>query len=121
MMKSAVLVLALALASGLPFSGCSKSNPASPSSGSGNLNATTVTMPNFTFSPANLTIAKHTTVTWYNNSGIAHTSTSDDGLWDTGNIAAGVSKTTTFDSAGTFHYHCIYHAAMGMVGTITVQ
>lgn len=121
MKKSMLFILTLALASGLALHGCSKSNPSGPSSGNGNSNATTVTMPSFTFSPANLTIARHTTVTWYNNSGVAHTSTSNNGLWDTGNIAPGASKTTTFDSVGTFHYTCTYHAAMGMVGTITVQ
>lgn len=110
----------------LLVAGCSNSNSTSPYSyGNGgtnsSTNATTVTMPNLTFSPASLTIARHTTVTWYNNSGIAHTSTSDNGLWDTGNIPAGASKTTTFDSVGTFHYRCTYHAAMGMVGTIIVQ
>ncbi len=117
MKKPTFLFLTLALASGLVFHGCSKSNPTSPPAN----NPNTVTMPNFTFSPANLTIARHTTVTWYNNSGVAHTSTSDNGLWDTGNIAPGASKTTTFDSVGTFHYTCTYHAAMGMVGTVTVQ
>ena len=63
-----------------------------------------------------------TTITWHNGSGVAHTSTSDTpGLWDTGNIPAGSSKTTTFTTAGTFNFHCIYHASMGMTGSITVQ
>jgi ABC-type glycerol-3-phosphate transport system substrate-binding protein len=67
-----------------------------------------------------ISMAVHTTITWNNNSSIAHTSTSDvAGKWDTGNIPAGSSKQTTFDSTGTFHYHCTYHS--GMTGTITVQ
>ncbi len=117
MKKSSILFLTCALAAALALFGCSKSSPTSPSTSTPN----TVTMPNFTFSPANMTVARHTTVTWYNNSNVAHTSTSDNGLWNTGNIAPGASKTTTFDSVGTFHYTCTYHAAMGMVGTITVQ
>jgi plastocyanin len=42
-------------------------------------------------------------------------------LWDTGNMNPGTSKTTTFNTAGPFGFHCTYHAAMGMTGTITVH
>jgi len=81
--------------------------------------AITITMAGNVFTPASPTIAKHTTITWYNNSGVTHTSTSHTGVWSTGDIAPGASKTTTFDTPGTFPYHCIYHPMM--VGTITVQ
>jgi plastocyanin len=73
------------------------------------------------FSPATITVPAGTTVTWKNNDAYAHTSTSDTGVWDTGNVAAGASTTTTFSTAGTFPYHCTYHAAMGMKGTVIVQ
>jgi len=66
-----------------------------------------------------MTIQKNTTITWKNNSGVTHTSTSNTGAWDTGDIASGASKTTTFATAGTFSFHCKYHAMM--TGTITVQ
>jgi plastocyanin len=95
------------------------SNPTAPSSGSPAA-LHTVAMAGNAFSPSALTVAAHTMVTWNNNSSTAHTSTSDiAGKWDTGNIPAGSSSQTTFDSIGTFHYHCTYHA--GMTGTITVQ
>jgi plastocyanin len=81
----------------------------------------TVLMSGMTFSPATITVAVGTTVTWKNNDGVAHTSTSDTGVWDTGNIAAGASTTTTFNTAGTFPYNCVYHASMGMRGTVIVQ
>ena len=80
---------------------------------------TTIALAGNVFTPASPTIAKHTTITWYNNSGVTHTSTSNTGIWDTGDIDAGNSKTTTFDSTGTFPYYCKYHPMM--VGTITVQ
>ncbi len=79
----------------------------------------TVSMSGMAFSPATMTIAKGTTVTWLNNDGVAHTSTSNSGVWDTGNIPAGGSKTTTFNNAGTFPFHCVYHSTM--TGTIIVQ
>ena len=81
----------------------------------------TVTMAGISFSPATITVTVGSTVTWKNNDGIAHTSTSDTGVWDSGNMAAGSTKTTTFTTAGTFPYHCIYHASMGMRGTVVVK
>jgi plastocyanin len=79
----------------------------------------TVQMSGMSFSPATLTVSAGTTVTWKNDDTMAHTSTSDTGAWDTGNLAPGASKTTTFATAGTFAYHCAYHA--GMKGTVVVQ
>ncbi len=81
--------------------------------------ANTVQMVGYSFNPANLTVTANTTVTWTNNSGVTHTSTSDNGVWDTGDIAPGQSKTTTFTTAGTYPFHCRYHSMM--VGTITVK
>ncbi|MGA9118188.1 MAG: plastocyanin/azurin family copper-binding protein [Bacteroidota bacterium] len=80
-----------------------------------------VTMSGMAFSPATITVTAGTTVTWKNTDGIAHTSTSDTGVWDTGNMAAGNVTTTTFNTPGTFPYHCIYHASMGMRGTVVVK
>jgi plastocyanin len=81
----------------------------------------TVNLGASTFSPNSKTITVGTTITWKNASGTVHTSTSDTGVWDTGNIPAGGSKTTTFTAAGTFPYHCTYHQSMGMTGTIVVH
>jgi plastocyanin len=111
-------------AASLAILGCSKdsSNPYGTSSSSQNPppgQSNTVTMINIAFSPSTLTVSKGTTVTWQNNDGVTHTSTSDDGLWDTGNIAPGSSKDVTFSNAGTFKYHCTIHASM--TGTIIVQ
>jgi plastocyanin len=115
-----VLIVGLTV---LAFVGCSKdsSNPSSPtySTPTPKTQPNTVTMSGMTFSPVSLTIAKGTTITWQNDDGVAHTSTSDTGVWDTGNIPAGSSKTTTFATAGTFPYHCTYHSMM--TGTIVVQ
>jgi plastocyanin len=79
----------------------------------------TVAIANFTFSPSSLTIAKGTIITWVNNDGVAHTSTSDNNVWDTGSIVPGASKAVTFGTSGTFTYHCTVHPMM--TGTIIVQ
>ena len=86
-----------------------------------NVPPNTVVMSAMAFNPANMTVARGTTVTWRNDDGAVHTSTSDSTGWDTGNMSAGASRTTTFSTPGTFRFHCTYHRAMGMVGTITVQ
>lgn len=82
----------------------------------------TVILAGTSFTPATLTVTKGTTVTFKNNDGsTTHTSTSDTGIWDTGDITGNSSKTVTFNTAGTFPYHCTYHVSMGMKGTIIVQ
>jgi plastocyanin len=123
-MKKIVRLASVAvIAASLGILGCSKdsSNPSgTPSSQSPPpAQSNTVTMINISFSPSTLTVSKGTTVTWQNNDNVTHTSTSDTGLWDTGNIAPGSSKDVTFSNAGTFKYHCTIHASM--TGTIIVQ
>jgi plastocyanin len=118
------LVFLAVLTASLGLLGCSKdsSNPGGTSSSSQSpppAQSTTLVMMNIAFSPNRLTVAKGTTVTWQNNDNVTHTSTSDTGLWDTGNIAPGGSKDVTFSNAGTFNYHCTIHASM--TGTIIVQ
>ncbi len=80
----------------------------------------TVTTVDYQFTLQTITIAPGDIVTWSNNSGTTHTSTSDTGVWDSGNILTGTSFSRTFPTAGTFPYHCFYHQNIGMVGTIVV-
>jgi plastocyanin len=77
-----------------------------------------VTIAGFAFSPAALTIEAGTTVTWTNQDSATHTATADDGSFDTGDIAQGASASVTFDTPGTFTYHCSIHP--NMVASITV-
>ncbi len=67
-----------------------------------------------------LTVQAGTTVKWINSDTMAHTSTSDSGVWDSGSIAAGSSYSYKFPSAGTFPYHCTIHGVVSMSGSITV-
>jgi len=115
-----LLVLAAALLAG----GCSKAyGPASPyGAASGPPPASqpnTVVMSNIAFSPASITVTAGTTITWQNNDSINHTSTSDNGAWDTGMIAPGQSGRTVFNTPGTYTYHCTVHAMM--TGTVIVR
>jgi hypothetical protein len=56
-------------------------------------------------------------VTWTNSDGATHTATGSG--FDTGNISGGSSASVTFDTAGTFAYHCSIHSSM--TGTVVVQ
>src|SRR5215831_3994298 len=67
------------------------------------------------FAPDALTVDAGTTVTWTNTDSIAHTSTSDASGWDSGIVAPGGQFSRSFQTAGTFTYHCAIHP--GMVGT----
>jgi plastocyanin len=60
-----------------------------------------------------------TTVTWRNTDSTSHTSTSNAAGWNSGIIAPGGEFSFSFQSAGTFPYHCQIHP--GMVGTVTVR
>ena len=113
--------LSLALLSSGCKSDSSNSYGGSSTTGPSPSPPNTIVMAGSVFVPAIDTVAVGTTVTWKNNDGYAHTSTSDTGAWDTGNIPGGGSGTTTFNSAGTYAYHCTYHVSMGMKGTIVVK
>src|SRR5215204_5982336 len=72
----------------------------------------TVSIEDFFFSPANMTVAPGTTVMWVNNGQAPHTSTADDGAWDSGTLQPGENFSFTFDQAGTYTYHCTIHPNM---------
>jgi plastocyanin len=96
------------------------SNPSTNNSGTNtNASPNTVVVYNMSFGPTTLTVQRGATVTWQNNDAIVHTATSDTGAWDSGNISAGGSKSVTFNTVGTFPYHCTVHPMM--TGTIVVQ
>jgi len=78
-----------------------------------------ITIKNFSFQPASVSVPVGTTVTWSNQDSVAHTTTSDTGVWDSGNLTTGASVSFAFKRAGTFHYHCMIHP--NMMGTIVVQ
>jgi plastocyanin len=82
----------------------------------------TVRMEDNFFDPANITVEPGTTVTWVQSGNNPHTTTSYDGLWDSGMIEGGSGGTFsfTFEEPGTFDYFCIPHEDLGMVGSVTV-
>jgi plastocyanin len=72
----------------------------------------TVSIQDFAFSPGQITVAPGTTVTWVNKGPSAHTTTADDGTWDSGTLQQGEDFSFTFDKQGTYTYHCSIHPQM---------
>jgi plastocyanin len=95
----------------------------------------TVTIQDFSYTPAAVTVKAGTTVRWVNKGPSAHTTVSDAGAWNSGVLtspggndpygggSAGGTFSFTFTQAGTFTYHCSLHppsAFPGFTGTVTV-
>ena len=90
---------------------------------------TTVSLTDNAYIPPSVTIQVNDTVTWKVPAsvvGSCHSVSSDDGLFDSGTLAAGLlclgggaqSWSHTFTRAGTFRYHC--KVVSGMAGVVTV-
>jgi plastocyanin len=71
------------------------------------------------YAPDDVSVAAGSTVTWTNNDSVAHTSTSDASGWNSGTVASGGHFSFTFQTAGTYSYHCSIHP--GMIGTVVVH
>ncbi len=77
-----------------------------------------VTIDNFTFQPAELTVKAGTTVTWKNRDDIPHTIVSA-GKFRSKTIDTDDSFSFTFTAAGDYKYFCSLHPHM--TGTIKVE
>ncbi|MHB0856069.1 MAG: cupredoxin domain-containing protein [Anaerolineae bacterium] len=71
------------------------------------------------YMPQTLEVPVGTTVVWTNEDGQPHTVTSDEGLFDSNELANGDTFRYTFSQAGTYPYHCVIHP--DMIGEVTVQ
>jgi plastocyanin len=81
--------------------------------------ASSVTIKNFAFAPASVTVNTGDTVTWTNQDDAPHTATGSGGSFNTGTLAKGKSASHTFSSAGSFSYICAIHP--NMHGTVVVK
>ena len=106
-------VMAVALIACLPGCGGDSSSTASVAG------SKSVSIENYAFAPADLTVAKGTAVEFSNEDSTNHTATAtDSSVLDTGTIPPGKSKTVTFETPGTIQYFCAFHPFMK--GTIEV-
>lgn len=74
----------------------------------------------YAFQPATLTIAKGTKVTWTNTSDAPHTVTSDSNAFTaSSSLQQNQTFSMTFNTAGTYAYHCSIHPYMKATITVT--
>ena len=127
-MRRQATALAAVVAASLALATCSKA-PAAPGGGGGGGGGgttATVSIPvtdyggnqQPSYSPNVVTIPAGGAVTWKNNDTVAHTTTSDTGIWNQ-SLPAGDSYTRTFAAAGTYPFACTIH--VGMTGRVIVQ
>jgi plastocyanin len=78
-----------------------------------------VSVVNFAFMPKTARITHGTIIKWTNTTtGTTHTTTSNTGLWNK-TLAPGATFKRTFNTVGTFKYHCTIHPSM--TGSIIVS
>jgi plastocyanin len=80
-----------------------------------------VSITNFTFSPHGTRAIVGDTITWTNNDAFTHTSTSDNGVWNSGSLTNGQTYSFVFQNAGSFPYHCAVHLSMKDTIFVTPQ
>lgn len=79
----------------------------------------TVSIDNFTFNPAEVTVAPGTTVTWVNNDDIPHTVVDKKQAFRSKVIDTEGKYSFTFNTAGDFTYFCSLHPHM--TGKVVVK
>lgn len=79
-----------------------------------------VSIVDFDFTPKNTTVNPGDTVKWTNTGIFSHTSTSDEGIWDSPLIGSGGTFTRQFFAARRYPYHCKPHF-LTMFDTINVN
>jgi plastocyanin len=78
-----------------------------------------VSIRNFGFEPATLTVAPGDTVVWTNADFVPHTATARDSLWDSKSIEGNGTWRLVARRPGRHAYYCAYHP--NMRGTIEVR
>jgi plastocyanin/uncharacterized membrane protein YozB (DUF420 family) len=86
-------------------------------------NRVNVTVKNFSFEPAQITVPPGTVVEWVDERG-RHTVKADDGSFESPTLVSGGKFEHRFEKPGVYHYFCGFHGAPGgkdMAGTVTVS
>lgn len=64
------------------------------------------------FDPSTVEVPVGSEVTWVNGDDTPHTSTAEDGTWDSGNLEEGAEFSFTAEEPGTYPYVCDIHPSM---------
>ena len=99
----------------LIVAGCSQ-NSAVLRAGQGQVK---VSIDNFSYSPAEVTVAAGSTVVWTNRDDVTHTVTASDKQFNSPALDTDETFSRRFDRAGTYEYFCAVHPHM--TGRIVVK
>ncbi|MGF7234135.1 MAG: plastocyanin/azurin family copper-binding protein [Frankia sp.] len=99
--------------SGTPTTGASAAGPASATA------ANEVSISNFAFLPATVTVRVGTTVTWTNKDSDAHTVTDKTGTLNSPTLDTGATYRHTFTKPGRYSYLCTIHPFMTATVVVT--
>lgn len=123
--KAANILLSatMILAAGCGGSGSSSAgtitNPGTGGTSTVPVSTTAVAVSDFSFDPSAITVAAGSTVTWtWDANSSQHTVTFDDGV-ASAVLGANAKYSRTFNTAGTFSYHCAIHSSMR--GSVVVK
>ena len=72
----------------------------------------TITIDNFSFMPAPITVPVGTTITWINHDDVPHTIVADDQQFKSKALDTDEKFSHTFDKPGTYSYFCSIHPKM---------
>ncbi len=123
MISLLIALFVLAPVSALTSADIARADTSTTTSATSTINAATINIRDNFFDPVNATINQGMTVTWTNQGANMHTVTADDGSFDSGTLEPGQTFSQTFNTPGSFPYHCSFHGAaggLGMSGTIIV-
>jgi plastocyanin len=71
-----------------------------------------VAIKNFTFEPAQLTVAVGDTIVWSNTDFVPHTATARDSTWDSNSINGSNAWRFVANAPGAHEYYCVFHPTM---------
>lgn len=105
-------------ATATPVAPTTRTPTATPTPAAPPVTSVDVAIRDFSFQPADVSVALGTEVVWTNADQSGHTVTAEDGSFNSGNLRAQGTFVRRFDATGTFAYRCAFHP--DMTGTVTV-
>jgi plastocyanin len=111
-MKNTKLILSASLTVLAALAIVAATQPGSTTEAADQAAAAAVKIDNFSFGPANLTVAVGTTITWTNNDDVPHTVVSEDKLFKSKALDTEDKFSYTFTKPGTYNYFCSVHPKM---------
>ena len=92
---------------------------ASPTGSAAPVAGNAVSIDNFAFAPATLTVPAGSTVTWTNRDEEPHTVVANDGSFHSPGLGSQATYSHTFPTAGKFEYVCSIHPFMHATVVVT--